>query len=81
MSETSVMSTLDYALKSSGYHKTHEICRRTYGNETKAHTDNPHLPIHNVNWGYPNQERHSMAMTAGSENPVWVRSARSSLKR
>ncbi len=81
MSETSVMNTMDYVLQSIGYHKIHEICRRTYGNETKAHTDNPHLPIHNANWGYPNQERQQMAMAAGPENPVWVRSARSSPRR
>ena len=33
------------------------ICRRTYGKETKAETDNPHLPMLNANWGCPKQER------------------------
>ncbi len=56
MSETSVMSAMDDALPSIGYRKAHEICRRTYGNEAKAHTDNPHFPTHNANWGYPKQE-------------------------
>ena len=57
MSETSVMNTMDDALPSIGYLNVHGICRRTYGKETKAHTDNPHFPTHNVNWGYPTQER------------------------
>ena len=47
----------DDALPSIGYLNVHGICRRTYGKETKAHTDNPHFPTHNVNWGYPTQER------------------------
>ena len=57
MSETSVMNAMDDALPSIGYLNVHGICRRTYGKETKAHTDNPHFPTHNVNWGYPTQER------------------------
>ena len=56
MSETSVMNAMDDVLPSIGYLNVHEICRRTYGKETKAHTDNPHFPTHNVNWGYPTQE-------------------------
>ena len=43
MSETSVMNAMDDVLPSIGYLNVHEICRRTYGKETKAHTDNPHL--------------------------------------
>ena len=39
MSETSVMNAVDDALPSIGYLSVHEICRRTYGKETKAHTD------------------------------------------
>lgn len=57
MSETSVMNAMDDVPPSIGYRNVHEICRRTYGKETKAHTDNPHFPTHNVNWGYPTQER------------------------
>lgn len=57
MSETSVMNAMDDVLPSIGYLNVYEICRRTYGKETKAHTDNPHFPTHNVNWGYPTQER------------------------
>ena len=57
MSETSVMNAMDDALPSIGYLNVHGICRRTYGKGTKAHTDNPHFPTHNVNWGYPTQER------------------------
>ena len=44
MSETSVMNAMDDALPSIGYLNVHGICRRTYGKETKAHTDNPHFP-------------------------------------
>lgn len=36
MSETSGMRTVDYVRQSIGYHQFHAICRRTYGNETKA---------------------------------------------
>lgn len=43
MSETSVMNAMDDALPSIGYLNVHGICRRTYGKETKAHTDNPHF--------------------------------------
>lgn len=25
--------------------------------KNNLHTDNPHFPTHNVNWGYPTQER------------------------
>ena len=57
MSETSVMNAMDDALPSIGYLNVHGICRRTYGKETKAETDNPHLPMLNANWGYPTQER------------------------
>ena len=57
MSETSVMNAMDDALPSIGYLNVHGICRRTYGNETKAETDNPHLPMLNANWGCPKQER------------------------
>ena len=57
MSETSVMNAMDDALPSIGYLNVHGICRRNYGKETKAHTDNPHFPTHNVHWGYPTQER------------------------
>ena len=57
MSETSVMNAMDDALPSIGYLNVHGICRRTYGKGTKAYTDNPHFPTHNVNWGYPTQER------------------------
>lgn len=39
------------------HQKLYAICRRTYGNETKAETDNPHLPMLNANWGCPKQER------------------------
>lgn len=78
MSETSVMNAMDDALPSIGYLNVHGICRRTYGKETKAHTDNPHFPTHNVNWGYPTQERLKKAMAVEPENPVWVRNAHSS---
>ena len=57
MSETSVMNAMDDALPSIGYLNIHGICRRTYGKETKAETDNPHLPMLNANWGCPKQER------------------------
>ena len=36
MYETSVMNAMDDALPSIGYLNVHEICRRTYGKETKA---------------------------------------------
>ena len=84
MSETSVMNAMDDALPSIGYLNVHGICRRTYGKGTKAHTDNPHFPTHNVNWGYPTQEclieRRKKAMAVEPENPAWVRNAHSSTR-
>lgn len=36
MPVTSGMRTIDYVRQSIGYRQSHAICRRTYGNETKA---------------------------------------------
>ena len=78
MPETPDMNTTGYIRQPVGYRIIHVICRRTYGNETKAQ---PTIckPTHLANWGYPKQERRiKAAMTVESENPARVRSARSS---
>ena len=54
---TSGTLAIGYRCQSIGYQKRCAICRRTYGKETKAETDNPHLPMLNANWGCPKQER------------------------
>ena len=37
--------------------ETHKYVSELMGKETKAETDNPHLPMLNANWGCPKQER------------------------
>ncbi|MCL2360141.1 MAG: hypothetical protein FWC74_10405 [Candidatus Bathyarchaeota archaeon] len=47
--------------------KSRAICKRTYGNETKAEPKT-HTPTHRTNWGYPKEERQKKAIVKGLEN-------------
>lgn len=78
VSETFRTENADYARQSAGYQSFCAICRRTYGKETKAQSDNSHLPIYNVNWGFPKRKCLKMAMIKESEYSAWERSTHSS---
>lgn len=78
VSETFRAGTTDYARQSAGYQLSCAICRRTYGKETKVQSDNSHLPIYNVNWGFPKRKCLKTAMIEESEYSTWERSTHSS---
>lgn len=78
VSETFRAGNADYVRQSAGYQIFCAICGRTYGKETKAHTDNSHLPIYNANWGFPKRKCLKMAMVEESEYSAGERSTHSS---
>ena len=65
VSETSGAEALDELRQSNGYPKRRAICGRTRGKETKAKSDNPHLPMLNANRGYPKRERREKGNESG----------------
>jgi len=76
------MSKFGYRFRPSGYHKTHTICGRTRGNETKAKPP-IHIHLHTMLTG---DTLNKNATKGGEkrlwlfepENPAWVRNTHSS---
>lgn len=53
---TSDMNNTAYPCRAVGYQSIHMTSQRTGFNETKAYSDNPHLPAYHINWGLPKLE-------------------------
>ena len=54
---TSDMNNIAFRLCAMGYRFIHITNQRTGDNETKAYSDNLHLPAYCINWGLPTLER------------------------
>ena len=54
---TSDMNNIAFRLCAMGYRFIHITSQRTGDNETKAYSDNLHLPAYCINWGLPTLER------------------------
>ncbi len=53
---TSDRNTTAYPCRAVGYHSIPKTSRGTGNNETKAYSENPHLPTYCINWGLPTLE-------------------------
>lgn len=54
---TSDMNNIAFRLCAMGYRLIHMTSQRTGYNETKAYSENLHLPAYCINWGLPKLER------------------------